>query len=47
MTIAEARDTLADDAVGLTENEVQEIIDWLNMMAEIAIESLEKKHQVI
>ena len=42
MTIEEARATLADNAVGLTDTEIQEIVDWLNMMANIAIESLEK-----
>ena len=43
MTIKEARNILEQDAVGLTDNEVQQIIDWLNMMADIAIELVEKK----
>ena len=38
MTIAEARAILADDAEGLTDDQVQEITDWLNMMADIAID---------
>ncbi len=47
MTITEARTILAEDAVGLSDNDIQEIIDWLNMMADTAIDSLEKSHQVI
>jgi hypothetical protein len=43
MTVKEARGILEQDADGLTDIEVQEIIDWLNMMADIAIESVEKK----
>jgi DNA-directed RNA polymerase subunit F len=43
MTIKEAREILADDALGLTDDEVQEIIDWLDKMADIAIESVEKE----
>ena len=43
MTVKEARNILEQDAVGLTDNEVQEVIDWLNMMADIAIEAVEKK----
>lgn len=42
MTVKEAREILEQDADGLTDIEVQEIIDWLNMMADIAIESVEK-----
>ncbi len=42
MTIQEARKILESDAKGLTDVEVQEIIDWLNMMADIAIEAVEK-----
>jgi hypothetical protein len=42
MTIAEARAALADNAYGLTDNEMQEIIDWLNMMAEVIIDSLNR-----
>lgn len=44
MTIKEAREILAEDALGLTDNEVQEIIDWLDKMADIAIESVEKSY---
>ena len=47
MTIKEARNILDNDADGLTDNEVQEIIDWLNMMADIAIEEVEKKNQLV
>ena len=49
MTISEARKILAEDAVGLTDNEVQEIIDWLDKMADIAIEVVESnpKHRQI
>ena len=43
MTIAEARETLADDAVVLTDKEIQEIIDWLNMMADITLEIIDKE----
>jgi hypothetical protein len=43
MTVKEARGILEQDALGLTDEEVQEIIDWLNMMADIAIEAVEKK----
>lgn len=43
MTVKDARDVLKQDAIGLTDAEVQEIIDWLNMMADIAIDSVEKK----
>ena len=43
MTIKEARDILEQDAVGLSDDEVQEIIDWLNSFADIAIDSVEKK----
>ena len=43
MTVKEARKILEQDAFGLTDAEVQEIIDWLNMMANIAIDSVEKK----
>ena len=42
MTVKEARDILEQDAIGLTDEEVQEIIDWLNKFADIAIESVEK-----
>jgi hypothetical protein len=38
MTIKEARNILENDADGLTDKEVQQIIDWLNIMADIAIE---------
>ncbi len=43
MTIKEARDILEQDAVGLSDDEVQEIIDWLNSFADIAIDSVERK----
>lgn len=43
MTIKEAREILAEDALGLTDDEVKEIIDWLDKMADIAIEAVEKK----
>jgi hypothetical protein len=42
MTIKEARNILENDADGLTDNEVQEIVDWLNMMADVTIEAVEK-----
>jgi hypothetical protein len=47
MTIKEARNILENDADGLTDNEVQEIIDWLSMMADIAIEAVERDEQQI
>lgn len=43
MTVKEAREILAEDALGLTDDEVKEIIDWLDKMADIAIETVEKK----
>ncbi|MFO0357338.1 MAG: hypothetical protein ACK50A_10300 [Sphingobacteriaceae bacterium] len=42
MTVTDARSILEQDAFGLTDTEVQEIIDWLNLMADIAIEAVEK-----
>lgn len=51
ITIKKARENLAEDALGLTDDEVQEIIDWLDKMADIAIEAVEKgeslKHKKI
>lgn len=44
MTIKEARNILEQDAVGLTDNEVQQIIDWLNNYADIAVELVEKEN---
>ncbi len=44
MTVKEARDILEQDAVGLTDVEVQDIIDWLNNFADIAIEAVEKRN---
>jgi hypothetical protein len=44
MTIKEARDILEQEAVGLTDNEVQKIIDWLNNYADIAVELVEKEN---
>lgn len=41
MTVKEARDILEQDGVGLTDDEVQELIDWLNSFADIAIDGLE------
>jgi hypothetical protein len=46
MTIKEAREILAEDALGLTDDEVKDIIDWLDKMADIAIESVEKSYTV-
>lgn len=43
MTIEEARATFADNAVGLTDTEIQEIIDWLKMMADITLEIIDKE----
>ena len=43
MTVKEAREILAEDALGLTDDEVKEIIVWLDKMADIAIEAVEKK----
>jgi hypothetical protein len=45
MTLKEAREILAEDALGLTNDEVQQIIDWLDNFADIAIESVEKNNQ--
>ena len=42
MTIKEAREILAEDAIGLNDDEVREIIDWLDNFADIAIEAVEK-----
>jgi hypothetical protein len=41
MTIKEARKILDEIAVGLTDIEVQEIIDWLNKFADVFIEIVE------
>lgn len=41
ITISKAREILASDSEGLTDKEVQEIIDWLDKMADIAIDSVE------
>jgi len=41
MTIKEARKILDEIAVGLTDMEVQEIIDWLNKFADVFIEIVE------
>lgn len=43
MTIKEAGEILEQDAVGLTDAKVQEIIDWLNSFADIAIDSVVRK----
>ena len=42
LTVNECREILEQDAEGLTDEEVIQIRDWLSMMADIAIESVEK-----
>ena len=42
LTVKECREILEHDAEGLTDEEVIQIRDWLSMMADIAIESVEK-----
>ena len=42
LTVKECREILEQDAEGLTDEEVIQIRDWLSMMADIAIESVEK-----
>lgn len=38
MTVKEARNILEQDAVGLTDADIQGIIDWLENFADMAIE---------
>jgi hypothetical protein len=40
MTIIEARSILEEVTDNLSDNRVQEIIDWLNIMADIAIDTI-------
>ena len=42
LTVKECREILEQDAEGLTDEEVIQIRDWLSMMADIAIKSVEK-----
>ena len=42
LTVKECREILEQDAEGLTDEEVIQVRDWLSMMADIAIESVEK-----
>lgn len=42
LTVKECREILEQDAEGLTDEEVIQIRDWLAMMADIAIESVER-----
>lgn len=42
MTVTEARKILAEEAVGLTDTEIKEIINWLNSFAEIVLNSIEQ-----
>ncbi len=42
ISIKQAREILENDAEGLTDAEVQAVIDWLDKMADIAIEAVEK-----
>ena len=41
MTLTEARKILGKEAVGLSDKEIQEIIDWLDTFADIVLNSLE------
>jgi len=41
MTLTEARRILGKEAVGLSDKEIQEIIDWLDIFADIVLNSLE------
>jgi hypothetical protein len=43
MTIKEARLILAKEADGLTENDLTDIIEWLNNFADIIIDSVENE----
>jgi len=45
LTIKECREILEQDAEGLTDEEVIQMRDWLSMMADIAIESVEKSRE--
>lgn len=47
LTVKECREILEQDAEGLTDEEVIQIRDWLSMMADIAIESVEKSRAEI
>ena len=42
LTEKECKEILEQDAEGLTDEEVIQIRDWLSMMEDIAIESVEK-----
>ena len=42
LTIKECRDILKEEALELTDAEIIEIRDWLSMMADITLESIEK-----
>jgi hypothetical protein len=37
MTLSEARKILGKEAVGLSDKEIQEMIDWLNTFANIVL----------
>ncbi len=45
LTVNECREILEQDAEGLTDEEVIQIRDWLSMMADIAIETVEKSRE--
>jgi hypothetical protein len=44
LTVKECREILEKEADGLTDEEVIQIREWLSMMADIVIESVEKSH---
>jgi hypothetical protein len=44
LTIKECREILKQDAEGLTDEEIIQIREWLSMMADCAIEILERLH---
>ena len=44
LTINECRKILGNEAVGLTDDDIMLIREWLSNMADIAIESLESKN---
>lgn len=42
LTIKECREILKEEALGLNDAEIIEIRDWLSMMADFTLESIEK-----
>jgi hypothetical protein len=44
LTVKECREILKQDAEGLTDEEIIQIREWLSMMADFAIETVERIH---